>query len=142
MAGSCGNKIAHMESTLLYEYGRYRSAALIQLRFDNKTSCLSVGISLQFHDFCCQQYHFQKLVDPFARLGRYLGKYSASSPFFRNQFVFSKFLLHSVNIGIGFIHFIYGNNDFNSCCLGMVDCLNGLGHHAVVRRNYQHCDIR
>ena len=45
VACACGNKVTHMQGTLLYQNGGNGTASLIQLGLDNKTSCLSVRIS-------------------------------------------------------------------------------------------------
>src|SRR2546423_784260 len=52
----------------------------------------------------------------------------------RNQPLFRKLLLASIEVGLGTIDFIDRNNYRNPGSLGVVQCLNRLRHHAFVRR--------
>ena len=60
------NRLTYFQGTLLYQYGCYRTASLIQLCLDDKTSC-AYGLGLpSAPDLCCQKDHFQKLVNTFS----------------------------------------------------------------------------
>ena len=66
----------------------------------------------------------------------------AAAPILRNQLIFSQLLLYLIHIGAGLINLVDSHNDFHISCLCMVDGLNGLRHHAVVRSHYQNGNIR
>ena len=50
-------------------------------------------------------------------------------------------LLNAVDICLFLVDLIDRNDHFHFGCFGMVNSLNGLRHHAVVRRYYQDSDI-
>ena len=66
---------------------------------------------------------------------------SAAAPILGNQLILGQLLLYSVYIGAGLIDLVDCNNNLYLCCLCMVNCLNGLGHNAVVCSNNQNCNI-
>ena len=68
-------------------------------------------------------------------------KYCTSAPIFRNQFIFRQFLFYSLNIRIRLINLVDGNNNFNSGCLGMVNGLYRLWHHAIIRCHHKNGNI-
>ena len=96
---TCGDEVSHMQGTLLYQYGSHRTASLIQLCLDDQTSCLSLGVGLEFHNICGQQDHVKQLVDTFAALCGYGCKYGASAPVLGDQLVLCQLLLYTVNVG-------------------------------------------
>ena len=136
-----GNCIAYMKGTLLYKNGCNRATALIELCFDYKTSSLTLRISLKFHNFCSQKDHIQKVINTFMGLSGYRCEYSASTPIFRDQIILRKFLLNTVDVGIGLIDLIYSNDNLNTCSLSMVDRFNRLRHYTIICSNNKDCDI-
>ena len=69
MSRSCRNKVSYMKGTLLYQNCCHRSASLVKLCFDHKTSCTSVRICLQLHDLCCQKDCFKQGINSLPGLG-------------------------------------------------------------------------
>ena len=138
---ACNHRIAHTQRTALYQYGCNRAASLIQLCFDDSTSCLLVGVCLQLLHFCCQNNHFQQVINAFLRVCRYRNANGCAAPVLCQKTVFCQLLLYTVGVCGGLIHLVDGNDDFNACCLRMVDCFYRLGHYAVIRRNNQNRDI-
>ena len=131
-----------MESTFLHQYRSYGAASFIQLGLNHQTSGTSVRICFQLQNVRSQQNGLQQILDTFTGLCGYGNKLRGSAPVRRNQFVLSQFLLYTVDICRGLINLIYGDNDLNPRRLCMIDCLNGLGHNAVVCRHSKDCDIR
>ena len=74
-------------------------------------------------------------------MGRYRYKNSTSTPVFRNQFIFGKFLFYSFHICTWFIDLVDCNNDLNTRCFRMADCLNSLWHNTIICCNNKYCDI-
>ena len=130
-----------MKSTLLNKNGGNRSFTFIKLCFYYKTSCRTLRICFQFTYLCCKKDHFQKIIDTFSCLGRYGNKYCAAAPVFRNQFIFRKLLLYTLNICTWFINFVNSYNDLHTCCLCMTDCLHCLRHNTIIRRNHKYSNI-
>ena len=75
-------------------------------------------------------------------MGGHRHKDRASAPILRNQFILGKFLFYPLHIGTGLVDLVDSHNNFHTCCLGMVDGLNGLGHHTVIGCHHQNRDIR
>ena len=141
-AGACCDKISYMKGALLYQDRSYRAFSFIQFCLDHKTSGSSVWICLQFCHFRCQQDHLQQGIDPLAGMSGNRHEDGTAAPVFRNQLVFRKLLFYSFHIGTRFIDLVDSNNDFHSCCLGMIDCFNSLRHNTIVGCYYQHGNIR
>ena len=141
MSHTSGDKVSHMQGTLLYQYGSHRSTSLIQLCLDDQTSCFSLGVRLQFHDVCGQQDHVKQLVDALAAFCGYRCKYGASAPILGDQLILSQFLLYTINVCRGLINLVHCYDDLNAGCLCMVDCFYRLGHYAVIRCYYQDSNI-
>ena len=56
--------------------------------------------------------------------------------------IFCQFLFDSVYVRAGLVDFVDRHDDLDSGCPGVIDCLNGLRHDAVVRSNNQDGNIR
>ena len=142
VAGARRDGVAHMQGALLHQHSGNRTLALIQLGLDHQAAALAVGVRFQLHHIRGQQHHLKQIGDAFFSMCRNRYKYCAAAPILGNQFVFGQLLFYFIYIGAGLIDLVDGNNDLNSGCLGVVDGLHGLRHHAVVRRNHQNRDIR
>ena len=68
--------------------------------------------------------------------------YSGSTPLLRRQVVIGKVLLDAGHVGLGKVDLVDRDDYRNVRGLGMVYCLNGLGHDAVVGRHDQDDDVR
>ena len=133
VACACGNKVSDMQRTLLNQDGCNRSASLIQLCLDDKSSCTALRVCLEFKNICGQQDRLQKVFDAFAGLCRHRYKLRASAPVCGDQLILRQLLLYALNVCRRLIDLVHSDNDFNACCLCMVDCLDRLRHHAVIR---------
>ena len=130
-----------MKCSFLNQNRCYRTASLIQLCLNDQTSCITVWICFQFHHFCSQKDHFQKIVDTFLSMCRNRTENRTSTPVFRNQFVFGKLLLYFFNVCTRLINLVDSNDDFYTGSLCMVDCLNGLWHNTIICSDNQDCNI-
>ena len=143
LAGACarGDEIADMECTLLYKDVGNRTAALVQLGLEDESSCLSVGVGLEFHDIRCQQDGLEQVLNAGALFGGDFYKLGGAAPCGGNELIFGQFLLDALRVGAFFIDLVDGNDDLNTGRLGMVDRLDGLGHDAVICSDDQDRDI-
>ena len=130
-----------MQGTLLYKYGSNGTATFIQLSLDHKASCPTVGISLQLHDVSGKKDRLQQILDALTGLCGNGNKLRISTPVGGNQLVLRELLLHSLYVCGGLINLVNGDNDLDSCCLCMVDRLDGLGHYAIIRCYHENRDI-
>ena len=140
-ACACCNKVAYMKCTFLYKNCGNRSLTFIKLSLNNKTSCRTIRICLEFQYLCRKKDHFKQCIDSLSCMGRYRYKNSTSTPVFRNQFIFGKFLFYSFHICTWFIDLVDCNNDLNTRCFRMADCLNSLWHNTIICCNNKYCDI-
>ena len=130
-----------MQGTILHQHGGDGAAALVQTGFHHGALGSAVGVSLQFLHIGNQQDHFQQVINTlFVSCGNG-NTGSIAAPLFGNQFIFGELLLHQIRVCSGLIHFVDGHDNGNACGLGVVDCLYGLGHDAVIGSHHQHGDI-
>ena len=139
---ACGNKVSDMQCTLLNQNGRNGSASLIQLRLDDKSSRTALRVCLELKNIRCQQDCLQKVLNAFAGLRGHRYKLRASAPVCGDQFIFRQLLLYALNVCRGLINLVHSDNDLDACSLCMVDCLDRLRHHAVIRSDNKDRNIR
>ena len=72
---------------------------------------------------------------------RYRNEDGAAAPVLRNQFVLDKLLFYLLDIGTRLIDLVDRYDDLNTCCLRMVDRLDGLRHNTVICCNNEDCNI-
>ena len=84
---TCRDKVTNTESTLLNKHGCNRSPAFIQFSLDHYTTGISVRVSLQFQNFCCQQNGLQQFFNTCSCLCRYRNKFCGSAPVCSDQFM-------------------------------------------------------
>ena len=142
MSGTSGDKVTNVKRTLLYQNGCHGTTTLIQLSLDHKTSCPSVRVCLQLENVCGQQNRLQQILNALTRLCGHGNKLGISAPVGSNQLILGELLLYTLNVCGGLINLIYGNDNFDACCLCMVNCLNGLGHDTVICCNHENRNIR
>ena len=141
--GQAGDDVvAHVQGTVLHQHGGQGTAGFIQLGLDNDATAQPVGIGAQLHHVRLQEDHFQQLIHAHAGLGADGHHDGLAAPVLAHHVVLGELLLDLVGIGAFLVHFVDGNNDGHLGGLGMVDGLNGLGHHAVVGGHHQHGDVR
>ena len=91
--------------------------------------------------FGLQQDLLEQFVDTGALQGRDLDADRVAAPLFRDQSVFADLLEHAVGIGVGLVHFVDGHDEWYVGGLGVIDRLDRLGHHAVVRGDHENDDV-
>ena len=55
-----------------------------------------------------------------------------AAPFFGDEFIFRECLAHAFGVGAWLVDFVDGDDDGDAGSFGVVDCFDGLRHHAVV----------
>ena len=76
-----------MECSFLYKHCGNRTTALVKLRLDYETSCISVRISLELENLCCEKNHLKEIVDTLLSMCRYRTEYCASAPILRDKLI-------------------------------------------------------
>ena len=131
-----------MQRTLLHQNCGNRTLALVELRLNHQTSRVAVRICLQFLHICREKNHIEKVIDTFVGLCGNRADNRAAAPVLRDQLILHELLFDAVDVGIRLINLVDGDDDFDICRLRVVNCLNGLRHHAIVRCDHKNRDIR
>ena len=135
------NVVALMESTVLNEYGCNGAASLIKLRLDNETCRAALGISTKLLNLGYEKHVLKKVINTHLGVRRNGNANYVAAPSLGNKLILCKLVKHVIGISRRLIHLINSYYNINSCRLSVVDCLNGLGHNAVVCRNNEDRDI-
>lgn len=136
------DRIADAQGALLNEDGCDRTAAFIELGFDDDTLSRAVRIGFEILYFCQDEDVFEEFVEADFLMCRNGNHDGIAAPVFTDEAVFGQ-LLHDVfRVGTFFIDLIDGDDDRYACRFGMVDGFNRLRHDAVVSGNDQDGNIR
>ena len=130
-----------LQGATLHEHGGHRATALVQLRFNDKTTGLTVRVGLEVKHFGLQQNGFQQLVEVGALECRNFNVENVAAHAFHHQVVLQQISAHAGGVDVGLVHLVDGNNDRNTCRLGVVDRFNRLRHHAVIGSHHQNGNV-
>ena len=72
---------------------------------------------------------------------RHINTQNIATKVFSDDFMLQQVAPHTRRIGFGLITFIDRNNRWTACCLGMVNCFDGLHHDRVISRHNQNDNI-
>ena len=133
--------IPDLQSAVLNQDGCHRSSAPVQLGFHDRSHGRSLGVGFEALQVGDQQNHLQQEVQVGFLYGGDFHGYRVSAPVFRCQPVGGQGFLDSVHLGIGTVDLVDGHDDGNLGGPGMVDGLQGLRHHAVIRSYHQDDDV-
>ena len=85
--------------------------------------------------------HLEQLGDPLAGEGRGLDDRRVAAVFLRGQVLLRQLAVDLVEVDVGQVDLVQGDDDRDVGRLGVRDGLLGLGHHAVVGRDDQDDDV-
>ena len=118
------------------------AAAGIQLGLDDRALCGTVRVGLELQKLRLQHDRIDKFVEALAGFGGNFNIQHVAGHLFDDNFVLQQLSAHARGIGTGFVDLVDGDNHRYAGSLGVVDRLDRLGHHGIVRRNHQNHDIR
>ena len=124
------------------ENGCHRAATAIQFGFQHCATCQTFRRRLQVLQIGNQADHFHQQVQVGVLLRRNIDEDRLAAPVFRNQSTIRQLLLHAIRQSIRLVDLVDGNNDRNLRRLRVIDSFQRLRHHAVIRRDHEHNDIR
>ena len=136
------DEVAFLERALLHEHGRDRATALVKARFDHDTRGQARFHRGQFHHLGLQQDRVEQVVDAVAGLCRHRHDAHIAAPFLGHDFMLHKSLLDLVRIRLGLVHLVHRHDQRHFRRARMIDRLDRLWHHAVIRGDDQHDDVR
>src|SRR5713101_296781 len=139
--GAAHKRIALMECAFLDQHRRHGTAAAIQLGFDYRAARGAIRIGPEIHHVRLQQNHFEQPLDPFAaaRGNRHRDRFAAV--ILGNQPLLAELLLDAIDVGLGPVDLVYRNYNRDFSRLRVIDRLDRLRHHTLVRRDDQDHEI-
>ena len=139
--GAGDDDVADPQRAALHQHGRNRAAAAIELGFDHGAFGRTFGIGLEVEQFGLQRDHFQQPVEIGLVLGGHLDIDDVAAERFDLHFVLQQFGAHAFRLGVGLVDLVDRHDHRNLGGLGVIDRLDGLRHHAVIRRDHQDHDV-
>ena len=137
--------IAHFQRTVCHQHSSHITASLVQRRFNDRTGCLAVGISLQIQHFSFQQYFFQQIMYTCTFLCRNILRLILTTPLFHQEVHGSQFFLNLIRIGVRLIHLINSKYDRHTGSHSMINRhFRTTGTHSgkcLVTRSIQECNM-
>ena len=115
-----------------------RGRGLCPAEHDHDTHRRAVGIRLELTQLGYEQDHLQQLVDTLALQRRHLDADGVAAPFLRNEAVVDELLLDPFRVGPRPVNLVDGHDDGHIGRFCVIDCLDRLGHHAIVGGHYEH----
>ena len=135
------HNVARIQSTRLHQDSGHRAAALVQTRFDDQTLGCGLHRGLEFQHFGLQEHLLEQVVNAHTGFGRDGDKRRFATEFFGHNFFRNQLGTHALDVRIGLVHLVDGNNDRHTGCFGVLDGFFGLRHDAVVTSHHQDDDV-
>ena len=134
--------VADLERAGLHERGRDRTAALVELRFDDRADGRSLRVRLELLEVRDEQQDLDQLVEPDARLRRHRHERHVAAELLDDDASLGQLGLHPVGVRIRLVDLVEGDDDRDLRRLGVADGLEGLGHDAVIGGHDDDRDVR
>ncbi len=134
--------VAVVQRSVLYQHGRHRTTAAIELGFQHGAARQTFRHSLQIAEIGNQADHLHQQIEIGLLLRRNIDEHRAAAPVFRHQAAIGQLLLDALGHGIGLIDLVDRDDDRHVRRLGVIDSFQRLRHHAVIGCNHQHNDVR
>src|SRR5690606_35956204 len=141
VGGTNQSHIALTQRTVLYQYGCYRTAALVETRLNHYTAARRRRRGRELKQFRLQQYRFEQFVDTGPHLRRHRHERRITAPFLGNHIKCAEAVLDVVRVGLRLVDLVHRNHDRHASGFRMLDGFLGLRHHAIVGRDHQNHDI-
>ena len=133
--------VAALQGAALDQHGGDGAAAAVELGLDHHAVGGAVGVGLQVEDLGLQQDGFDQVVEAGLLLGGDLDRLGVAAQAFDDDLVLQQLVDHPGRIGAGLVDLVDRHDDRRAGRLGVIDGLDGLGHHAVVGRHHQDHDV-
>ena len=139
--GAGHQRVADAERAALDEDGGHGAPADVEMRFEHAARGPALGVGAEVLDLGHQEEAVEQLVDAVAVEGGDLGEDGVAAPLLGDQVLFGELLHDAVGVGALAVHLVDGHDDGHVGRLGVVERLEGLGHHAVVGGHDQDDDV-
>ena len=125
----------------LHDDRRHRTTPDLELALDDGPYCPSRWVRLKVLDFGDERDQFEEIVDAIAGERRDLGGDDIATEFLDHDVVLGQGCPDRIRVGSRQVHLVDGDDHWNSGCLGMIDGLGRLRHHAVVGCHHDDHDV-
>src|SRR6056297_1290693 len=134
--------VAALQRAPLHQHRRHRAAARVQLRLDHGALGGAAGVGLQLQDLGLQRDGLEQLVQARARHGGDLDVLHVARHRLDDDLVLQQVGPHLLRIGSRLVALVDGDDHRHLRRLGVVQRLDRLRHHRIVRRHDQNHDVR
>ncbi len=139
--GAGHDRVADSEGPALDDDRGYRTAADLQFGLEHHPAGPALRRGDELLDLGDQHDLFEEIVDSQVLQRRDLHRDGVAAPRLGYQPLFGELLEHPVRIGLFAVDLVERHDDRDVRCLRVVDRLDGLWHHPVVRGHHQHDDV-
>src|SRR6185312_2474847 len=133
--------VAYAQRSVLYQHSGDGAAATVQLGLQHHALRRTVGVGLELLQVSNQTDHFHQQIEVGLLLGGNVHKNSGAAPIFRHQTAVGELLLHPVRQCVRLVNLIDSHDDGHFRGTSVINGFEGLRHHAVIRRHYQHNNV-
>ena len=130
-----------MQGAALHEHGRDRAAAAVELGLDDGAFGRPARIGLEFQNLRLQGDGLQQPIEIELLGRRDLHVEHVAAERFDLDLVLQQFGAHALGPRIRAVDLVDGDDHRHPRRLGVVNGLDRLRHHAVVRRDHQHDNV-
>ena len=139
--GAGDDGVAHVERATLDEHARHRAAALVQVRLEHDPASAADRVALELLQIGHQQDRVEQVVQVGARLGRDVDELDRPAPLRRDEPLLHQLLPNAGGVGLRLVDLVHRDQDLHARRLRVVERLDRLRLHAVVRRDHQDRDV-
>ena len=141
IGGTSQHYIAHMKCTIAAEYCSHISTTLIKRRFDDGTSTLAIGISLQIEHLGFQKNLLKQFLNTNTLLSTDVLALVLTTPILNEEVHIRQTFLNLIRISRRLINLVDGKHYGNICSHSMIDGFLGLRHNVVIGSYYDDGNI-
>ena len=133
--------IAGLEGASLDQQRRHRAPAPLQLGFDHHTIRGALRVRPELEDFGLEDDGLEQLVEIGALDRGDVDGQHVAAELLDHQLVLQQLVAHARGIGVGPIHLVHRDDNRHLGGPCVVDGLDGLRHHPVIRGDHQDHDV-
>ena len=136
------HRIAVLEGARLDEHGGHGAAAAIQPAFHDGATGRTVRVRAQLEHFRLESGHLEELGNAVTALRGGRDEDGLTAPVFGYQTQVRQLSLHAIGLATRLVDLVHGHEDWHVGGFRVIHRLDGLRHHAVVRRHHEDHDVR
>src|SRR5699024_2818796 len=142
VAAAADDRVADPQGALLDQHGGDRAAALVEVRLDGHAARVLVRVRGELEGGVRREQHrLQQRIDVEVLARGDVHEHRVAAVLLGDQVVLGQLLPDLLRIGLGLVDLVDRDHDRDLRRLGVVERLDRLGHHAVVRRDHQDRDV-